>query len=239
MFYIEIADILVRVENKYDYLEQISKDFIVVPDRECDAYLSPTDEDIQFSLDWHLKYDGEAVEPGYAEFTQAHQKLYAHIAKFDAFWVHAAIVGMNGAAYGFTGPSGYGKSTHAHLWLDVFGDEAKIINGDNPIIRKKDGAFFAYGTPFGGKHGEFVNTGLPLKGYCFLKHGETNRIEPMDKKDARNRILTDMFDFHILRKRNFSQIISLVEEFVDTVPMYTLTCNMEKDAAKVAYHGMK
>lgn len=239
MFYMKVADLLIRVENKYDYLKSVSEEYIVEPDRECDAYIVSTDEDIQFSLDWHMKYDNKVVDPGYAEYTQVHQKMYAHIAKYDAFWMHAAVVSMNGYAYGFTGPSGYGKSTHAHLWLQAFGEKAQIINGDNPIVRKKDGAFYAYGTPFGGKHGENVNIGLPMKGYCFLKHGEDNKMEPMAPDEARNRILTDMFDFKTIRKSNFVALLTLVEEFTQTVPMYTLTCNMDLEAARVAYERMK
>ena len=239
MFYMKLADLLIRVENKYDYLEQVSRKYMVEPDGECAAYIAPTDEDIQFSLDWHLTHENEAVEPGYAEFTQAHQKLYAHIAQYDAFWMHASVVGMDGFAYGFTGPSGYGKSTPAHLWQTAFGERAQIINGDNPIIRKQNGVFYAYGTPFGGKHDENVNIGLPLKGYCFLKHGQSNSIEPLEPTEARNRILTDMFDFKILRKKNFVKLLTLVEEFTRTVPMYTLTCNMDVDAAITAYEGMR
>lgn len=239
MFYVKMADLLVRVENKYDYLEEVSRAYMVEPTRECDAVIAPTDEDIQFSLDWHLKHENELVDPGYAEFTQSHQKLYAQIAKYDAFWMHAAVVGMDGYAYGFTGPSGYGKSTHAHLWQKAFGDKAKIINGDNPIIRKKDGVFYAYGTPFGGKHGENINIGLPMKGYCFLQHGETNKIEPMDKKEARNRIFADMFDFRTVRRSNAAKLLTLVEEFTETVPMYLLTCNMDEEAARVAFAGMQ
>lgn len=239
MYYMEIAELLIRVENKYDYLKNVSEKYIVEPDRECDAYIAPTEEDIQFSLDWHLKYENEKVDPGYAEFTQAHQKLYAHIAKYDAFWMHAAVVGMDGYAYGFTGPSGYGKSTHAHLWQKAFGEQAEIINGDNPIIRKKGDNFYAYGTPFGGKHDENVNIGLPMKGYCFLQHGEDNRIEPLSPNEARNRILTDMFDFKIIKKNNFVKLLTLVEDFTRTVPMYTLICNMDVEAAYISHEGMQ
>lgn len=239
MFYVEMAGLLVKVENHYDYLAEVSREYMVEPTREHDAIIAATDEDIRFSLDWHLKHDHEEVDPGFAEYTQAHQKLYAQIAKYDAFWMHAAVIGMDGAAYGFTGPSGYGKSTHAHLWQKVYGERARIINGDNPIIRKREGVFYAYGTPFGGKHGENVNIGLPMKGYCFLNHGETNKIEAMDKKEARNRIFADMFDFRTVRRSNAAKILTLVEEFTEQVPMYLLTCNMEEDAARVAYEGMR
>lgn len=239
MFYIRMADLLIRVENTYPYLEEACRDYIVTPDREEDAYIAATPEDIQFSLDWHYRHEGVHVDPGFAEYTQAHQKLYAHIVKYGAFWCHAAVVGMDGYAYAFTGPSGYGKSTHVHLWQEVYGDQAKIINGDNPVIRKRDGVFCAFGTPFGGKLNEQVNIGLPLKGYCFLEHGERNELHPMDKREARNRILKDMFDFRIVRKSTIIPLLDLLEEFVGEVPVYRLICNMDPEAAIVAYEGMQ
>lgn len=240
MFYIEIAKLLIRVENKYDYLKEVCKDYIVEPYKEEDAWFGITDEEIQFSYEWHLKYDGEKVSLPYAEYTQAHQKLYAHLAKYDAFWVHASVIGMDGFSYIFTAPSGYGKSTHAHIWQKVFGEKAKIINGDNPIIRKlEDGKFYAFGTPFGGKANEQVNIGLPLKGLCFLQHCDKNIITNYDKIEARNNILLNMFDFKIIRKNNFVKLLTLIEDFVENVKIYKLECNMEDEAAIVAYEGMK
>ena len=239
MFYIRIADLIIRVENMYPYMEEACRDYMIIPDRAEDAYIVTTPEDVRFSLDWHWEHEGLRVDPGFAEYTQTHQKLYAHIVRYNAFWTHAAVVGMDGYAYAFTGPSGYGKSTHAHLWQQVYGERAKIINGDNPIIRKNHGVFCAYGTPFGGKLNEQVNVGLPLRGYCFLEHGDHNELVPVSRSEARNRILTDMFDFHIIRKRTFSQLLDLMDEFTAEVPVYKLICNMDPEAAVVAYEGMR
>ncbi len=239
MFYIQMADLILRVDNLYPYMEEVCKDYLVQPDRHEDAYIQGTPEDVQFSLNWHFEHEGEWVDPGYAEYTQSHQKMYAHIVKYGALWMHAAVVGMDGCAYGFTGPSGYGKSTHAHLWQQVFGERVQIINGDNPVMRKRDGIWHAFGTPFGGKHNEQVNIGLPLKGYCFLEHGDHNELLPMDQREARNLILLNMFDFHIIRRATFLQLMDLAEDFTSQVPQYRLICNMDPEAALTAYNGMQ
>lgn len=239
MFYIRMADLLIRVDNLYPYMEDVCRDYIVHPDREEDAYIAATPEDVEFSLNWHFEHEGVHVDPGFAEYTQAHQKLYAHIVRYGAFWVHAAVVGMDGYAYGFTGPSGYGKSTHVHLWQKVYGERAQIINGDNPVIRRKDGVFCAFGTPFGGKDNEQMNIGLPLKGYCFLEHGDHNELIPMGRKEAGKRILEDMFGFHIVRRRTIGQLLDLMEEFTAEVPVYRLICNTSEEAAVTAYEGMQ
>ena len=102
--------------------------------------------------------------------------------QFDALWLHSAVMEMDGEGYAVTAPSGYGKTTHARLWLKAFPGKARIINGDNPIVRKEGEGFMAYGTPFCGKEGYQVNIGVPLKGFCYLKHGEANSIRRLDSR---------------------------------------------------------
>ena len=49
-----------------------------------------------------------------------------------------------------------------------------------PILRFKDGAVYACGTPWAGKEGENKNVMLPLKSVCILSRGKTNEIERVD-----------------------------------------------------------
>lgn len=47
---------------------------------------------------------------------------------------------IDGKAYMFSAPSGTGKSTHAKLWRDCFGDRVTMINDDKPLIKfREDG----------------------------------------------------------------------------------------------------
>ena len=61
----------------------------------------------------------------------------------------------------------------------------------------------------------------------------------MDRKAARNRILENMFDFRIIRRTTLAQLLDLVEDFTSEVPQYRLICNMDPEAAVVAYTGMQ
>lgn len=236
MFTIRIADLNVQVNNKYPLLREKCADYIIDDVAEPDLIMSPTDEEIRVAQNWYVEYENMEVTPGEAEFSCAPFPLYPRLPQFDAVWLHAAVLEREGGAYAFTAPSGYGKSTHAKLWLKVFGDQTRIINGDNPILRMKDGVFHAYGTPFCGKEGYQVNTGAPLRGICILHHAETNSIRRIDPSIAcsilfrsNTRIPPDTVDAHL----------ALYDQLVSKVPVYVLSCNMEDEAALVSWEGMR
>ena len=144
---------------------------------------------------------------------------------------------MDGEGYAITAPSGYGKTTQARLWLKAFPGKARIINGDNPIFRKENEDFMAYGTPFCGKEGYQVNIGVPLKGFCYLKHGETNFIRRMDSTVAFAQLLRE-YQCRFTAEYQ-ERHMELLQQFVETVPVYVLTCNLDGQAPIVAYEGMK
>ena len=71
--------------------------------------------------------------------------------------LHSSAVVVDGYAYLFSADSGTGKSTHTGLWKQHFGDRAYIINDDKPAIRKVDGEWYVFGTPWSGKTDTSVN----------------------------------------------------------------------------------
>lgn len=155
----------------------------------------------------------------------------------DGFMLHASGVVYEGKAYLFSAPSGTGKSTHTTIWRKTFGeDKTLILNDDKPVIRFIDGKVMAYGTPWSGKTDQNENIGVPLQGICFVERSETNWIEPMSPKDAVHRILDQT-----IRPRNdenMSKLLELLDTLLKEVKIYTLHCNMENEAAIVAYKGM-
>lgn len=237
MFYINIANLLVRVNNRYDTILRKCRPYIVRPNREPELIMEASEQDIANSQAWHLLHEQAEISKDEAEFSCAPYNIYSQLPLFNAFWLHSLVIEMNGAAYAFTAPSGYGKTTQGRLWLEAFPNEARIINGDNPIIRKEGGAFIAYGTPFCGKEGYQVNIGVPLKGLCYLKHGDANSIQRMDAALAFAQLLREYQSR--FTSYNHEKYIELLRLFAETVPVYLLTCNRSAEAAAVAYEGMK
>jgi len=91
------------------------------------------------------------------------------------FLLHAATVVRDGRAYLLTGKSGAGKSTVASL-----APEGSVLTDELSLVRREDGVWRAYGTPF---WGEFragdSNTSAPIAGIFRLVQSEENKIAPL------------------------------------------------------------
>ena len=93
-----------------------------------------------------------------------------------------------------------------------------------------------YGTPWQGKHHLGCNDHRPLKAIIELERGTENRIRRIGAADA----------FPVLRKQAvafqdvglMTKILSLEKTLVEIIPFYHLNCNMEREAALVAWQGM-
>lgn len=236
MFDVRIADIDVRLDNRYQDMEERCKDYIV-ESKSPDLVIGSSPAGRKLWKDYYRETLGIEKQDGEAEMEDMLQHFYSKLYLFDAFWMHACVVELGQEAYAFTAPSGYGKTTHAGLWLKAFGDRARIINGDNPIVRLKQDTFYIYGTPFCGKEGWNVNTKAPLKGICYLKHSNVNRLEKMSPAMGYAQLLRDSKP--ALQKKNTQKLMQLYERLTETVPFYSLECNMEEEAALIAYEGMR
>lgn len=195
------------------------------------------EKEIAFGKMWFLQHEHTEITDAASEFSRAPFSIYSKLPAFGAMWLHSVLLEMDGEGYAITAPSGYGKTTQARLWLKAFPGKARIINGDNPIVRKEGEGFVAYGTPFCGKEGYQVNIGVPLRGFCYLKHGETNSIRRMDSTVAFAQLLRE-YQCRFTAEYQ-ERHMELLQQFVETVPIYVLTCNLDGQAPIVAYEGMK
>ena len=158
---------------------------------------------------------------------------------YKGFMLHSSGVAYENNAYLFSAACGTGKSTHTGIWQKVFGeDKAVIINDDKPVIKlDENGNFNVYGTPWSGKHDKNLNIKVPLKAICFIERSETNHIERISSKDAIWLILNQTI--RPAYKGVMENLLSLLDELLEKVPVYRLYCNMEDEAAIVSYNGMK
>ena len=83
-----------------------------------------------------VKQGDTSMNDDVVELNCIHYKIYPKLPHYGRFWLHAAVVELEGAGYAFSAPSGYGKTTHAMLWMKQFAGKAHIVNGDRLMLFK-------------------------------------------------------------------------------------------------------
>ena len=166
--------------------------------------------------------------------TQFHRQLL----NFDGMFLHSSVVVMEGKAYLFSGHSTAGKSTHTRLWQQVFGPAARVINDDKPALRRIDGVWYAYGTPWCGKDGINLNERAPVAGVCFMKKAAENRIRRLNSLEAMQKIMTQtIYKFKCVERLDL--MLASLDDFLRTIPVYELENRPEPEAARLSYETMR
>ena len=161
--------------------------------------------------------------------------FYAKLLCFGGMMLHASAVELDGRAYLFSGPSGIGKSTHAHVWEKAYG--ARIFNDDKPALRERDGVWYAYGTPWCGKSGININLRAPVAGICFLRRGACTVMRRLDPLEAAAAIISQTNN-RFEQEQNLNILVDTVEKLIFAVPIYELTGNCPAESARLSYQTM-
>ena len=132
MFQIEVAGLVIRIENRYPDVRELCRDYITRDDRKADICVSVSEEELQTEIDKAPEY---FFGKGYAEGVVAYEKISNALPAFDAFVMHGSVVEVDGGAYAFSAESGTGKTTHTRYWKEVLKNRVTVINGDKPIMR--------------------------------------------------------------------------------------------------------
>ena len=230
----KIADLYIDIMPRYDYAA-----------RQLSPYLS---QDQSVTADFSVRLNKQHLldEAGYApglpvayyESIAIYRQICLNVLRdYNGLFFHCSALSVDNEAYVFTAQSGTGKSTHARMWRETYGDKVVMINDDKPIIRLIDGTFYVYGTPWNGKHSLSTNIKVPLKAICFLKRGEENKISRVSGIEW----LSFMLNQTILPKdaNSMNNLLDLLEKMLTHTDTYELFCNISHDAAKTAYEFMK
>lgn len=119
----------------------------------------------------------------------------ALLAREGAVELHACgLVDRNGDGLLFAGNSGDGKTTTARLWQH---DAAEILSDDRIIIRRENGGWWMYGTPWHGEAEICSASRAPLRRIFLLARGTANAVSRLSPAAAVARMLACTFPpFH-------------------------------------------
>lgn len=223
--------VLAQYEKTYDYMANFLTD-----SEEYDLYVAPTEEMIRHEAELGEEIHGIPQNPVTCETIAVLRVICDDIIHRGGFFLHCSCLRYRGEAIVFTAPSGTGKSTHAALWRKHFGDEVTMINDDKPLVREKDGRFFIYGTPWNGKHRLGNNISAPIRAVVFLRQEKENSAQPLDSFRALSLILQQTVIPS--GKDSLSALLDMLGRMMETVPMYTLGCNISDEAVQTIHHAI-
>ncbi len=237
----KIADKNIAIHSIYADVHEYCKDYIT--DETPDFSVQTAQSDITYEREKSAKEDlaeGRAIRDftdGYLEELAVYRKIAEKMLDYDTFLFHGSVIAVDGQGYLFTAKSGTGKSTHTRLWREYLGSRAVMVNDDKPLLRVSQSGVTVYGTPYNGKHRLGNNISVPLKCICILERAEQNTIKEISKSDAYVLLLQQTYRPSDSIK--MAKTLTLADKMAESVRLYRLGCNMNIEAAQVAYHKMK
>ena len=231
MFYMKLVDYIFQVENKYDYIEKLCKDYILDGDVDhVDYVVSVSDEEINKE-----NMDGGNWAIHYLESLAMYRKICELLLDKDVILFHCSALEMGGKALLFTAASGTGKSTHTRLWREHFGDAVTMVNDDKPLLALRDGNVYVYGTPYGGKDHIQTNTHAQVAGIFILHQAKENKLTRIPFKEAYPMLLNQTY-----RKKDPMGMIQTMDavQKLSNVPTYELGCTISDEAVQLVYNEM-
>lgn len=149
--------------------------------------------------------------------------------------LHGSSIAYKGNGLVFSAPSGTGKSTHAGLWREVYGDDVVTVNDDKPAIRFTEaGQPLVYGTPWSGKTELNTNTVAPLRAIVFLErkpHNEIRRLSATEALLYMGRELALPYHDDALCETLWDTATRLVQ----SVPVFLLGCTASAEAVMLVH----
>ncbi len=229
-FCISIAGRAVAIETLYTNTYAMCKDYICDQQPEVRVRIDEGDMALERSEATGSKRDG------YLETLAVYRKISEAMLDFDTFLMHGAVVAQGNAAYMFTAVSGTGKTTHVRKWLQNLPD-ARIVNGDKPLVRITDTQAIACGTPWCGKERLGENIMVPLKAIVLMERAEDNAIAEISYGKAFTFLLQQTYrpaDAEKLKKT-----LVLVSKLKGRVRFFRFSFNnMKEDAFSVAHSAL-
>ena len=236
----EIAGAVVCVQPLFQSTREYCKAYLT--DKPPEYFVEITREDLSYEQEL---LDREADEQGlkhrvfkepFRERSVIQRRVADHLSERSTLMLHGSTVSVDGKAYLFTAPCGTGKSTHTRLWREVFVSRAVMVNDDKPFLRITPFGVLAYGSPWSGKHGLSTNVCVPLKGICALARGRENRIRRSEPQEMMEILRQQV---HIPEEDALAQkVLDLLDVLSENVPLWSMECNMDPNAARVSFSAM-
>lgn len=177
---------------------------------------------------WELRY-----LKSYEKYFKSMGKCFGHIAlermlmEQETAILHASFVEYEEKGILFTGPSGIGKSTQAELWKQY--EHSEVLNGDRTILKKKDGIWYAYGSPYAGSSKIYKNKCVPIRAIAVLGKAPVDRCIRLTLGQAFRAIYSQM-TLNIWNNHFMECAMNMIQGLAMEVPVFQLECTPRESA---------
>ena len=156
--------------------------------------------------------------------------MIAALAQKQGIIIHSTSIVWKDHGFLFSAPSQTGKTTHAHMWEQLYG--TPILDGDATACRLVEGVPYVYGLPWCGTSGEFMNHSAPLGAIVFLQQAENNSIEKLDFREIFIRLYARCFLLP-WNDKMADQFLNIVQEVAAHADCYLLNCLPNHEAVEM------
>ena len=144
--------------------------------------------------------------------------------------LHGVLIEDSGKGIVICADSGVGKTTHARLWRDH--RHSFIIDGDRASCVRDENGWTAYGIPWCGTSGEYMNRAVSIQALVVLERGETNEANRMLGLEPFFFIMPHL-QFPVWDPKLRDKGMDLVQELVGSVPVFRLRCRPDTESVEV------
>lgn len=146
--------------------------------------------------------------------------------------IHGSVIEKDGKALVFLGKSGTGKSTHSLLW-QKFVPGCTLLNDDEPLIRiMENGSVKVYGAPWSGSTPCYRNDSADVSAFVHLHQSSENKLSRITGIKA----FTSLYQSSSVMRSstlNRDQIISIVNDILEKIPVYMLENRPDREAVSL------
>ena len=132
---------------------------------------------------------------------------------------HGCGVSEGGQGILFAGSSGAGKSTLANLYRER--KDVSVLSDDRIVIRKHEGRFWIYGTPWHGDAKVCSPKEAHLEKIFFLQQARKNKVKKIDLIKAASRLIVSSF-LPFWDKKGMEFTLNFCAELAQKIPCYVL-----------------
>ena len=239
-----------RVENLPLFWEQVlyeSSGYRIHPDGHggyLRSFFNPTKDMAPYAVAIY-DYSGgsirvEYLDKGKQAFSQM-QNSFFHVGIESVMLYrgrmcfHAACVRTERGGILFSGPSGIGKSTQAALWCKY--RDAEQINGDRPILSKREGQWLAWGSPYAGSSRCYVNDSSPIRAIVMLCQAESCSLRRLSIKEAFRAVWSGL-TVPAWDPKATEAACDLALDLSAAVPVYEFGCTPDAAAVEFLEQGL-